>query len=140
MKVIIDTNIIIDVLQQRQPWNVYGNKIFLAAACKQIDACITAKESADIYFFAKKQLKGQENADSKAREIMSKLFSLFEVIDTLGKDCHSAIAIDNGDYEDAIMLASARRSGIGCIITRNTEHFKTGKMKIMTPKEFAERI
>lgn len=140
MKVLLDTNIIVDVLQQRKPWNIYGNKIFLAAACRQIDACITAKEAADIYYFAKKQLKGQENANSKARAIIAKLLSLFEAIDTLGKDCQDAIAINNSDYEDALMIASAKRSGIDCIITRNTEHFKSTNIRIMSPKEFEEGL
>ena len=38
------------------------------------------------------------------------------------------------------MIASAKRSGIDCIITRNTEHFKSTNIRIMSPKEFAEGL
>ena len=136
MRALLDTNVIVDVLQQRQPWCDAGNKIFIAIASQQIIGCITAKEAADIHFFSRKQFHGQENADEKARQVLSKLFTLFEVIDTLAADCHNAIGISNNDYEDAIMIASAQRSDVDCIITRNTEHYRFSPVKVYTPDQF----
>ena len=48
MKVLIDTNVIVDVLQSREPWCRQGQAIFLAAANRRITGCITAKEAAVI--------------------------------------------------------------------------------------------
>lgn len=140
MRALLDTNVIVDILQQRQPWCEAGSKIFLAIANQQLTGCITAKEAADIHFFSRKQFKGQDNVDEKARQVISKLFSLFEVIDTMAADCHDAIGIPNNDYEDAIMIASAQRSNIDCIVTRNTEHFKSAAVKIYTPDQFLDVI
>ncbi len=140
MKVLLDTNVIVDVLQQREPWFLAGQKIFYAIANKQITGCITAKEAADIHFFSRKQFTGQENIDAKARQIMTKLYALFELVDTLCIDCHNAIAIDNTDYEDAIMIESAVRSGIDCIITRNPDHFKVSPIPVYLPSEFVEYL
>ena len=83
MRVLLDTNVIVDVLQRREPWYVDGQIIFYAIANKQITGCITAKEAADIHFFSRKQFKGQEHVDAKARQVMAKLYALFELIDTL---------------------------------------------------------
>ena len=138
MRVLLDTNIIIDVLQNREPWCVSGKEIFLSVARKEYSGCITAKESADIHFFAKKQFKGEENVDYKARQILIKLFSLFEVLDTTEEDCKNALSFPNNDYEDAIMIETALRSGVECIITRNTEHFSESPVKVYTPEEFVE--
>ena len=140
MKVLIDTNVIIDVLQQREPWFPDGQKIFIAAAEKRMDGYITTKQVADIHYFSKKNFKGQENADQKARQVISKLFDLFCIADTLCEDCQNAIAVNNGDYEDAIMISTALRINAGCIVTRNTEHFKIFNLKVFTPSEFINFI
>ena len=140
MRVILDTNVILDVLQQREPWCEDGRKVFQAIANNQIIGCITSKEATDIYYFARKQFTAQENVDIKAREIMLKLYSLFEVIDTLAVDCYNAISINNGDYEDAIMIESATRSGIDLIVTRNPEHFTPSPIKVLSPSEFVLKL
>ena len=140
MRVLLDTNVIIDVLQNREPWCRSGKAIFLSVAKKEFSGCITAKEAADIHFFAKKQFKGEENVDDKARQILIKIFSLFEIIDTTESDCKNALSFPNNDYEDAIMIETALRSGVDCIITRNTEHFSESPVKIYTPDEFVEII
>ena len=140
MKALIDTNIIVDVLQSREPWCAAGQAIFLAVANGRISGCITAKEAADIHFFARKQFAGQENADRKARSVLAKLLSLFEVLDTLSEDCQNALGIDNGDYEDAMMIAAAARSGVDCIVTRNTVHYQAGSVPVYTPDGFLDLI
>ena len=140
MRVLLDTNVVVDVLQRREPWFSDGQKIFYAIANKQIIGCITAKEAADIHFFSRKQFTGQENVDAKARQVMTKLYALFELIDTLGIDCQNAIAIENNDYEDTIMIESAMRSGLDCIITRNPEHFRTSPIPVYSPSEFVQKI
>lgn len=136
MRIVLDTNIIVDVLQQREPWFIDGQKIFIAIANKQIIGCITAKQAADIHFFSRKQFKGQENVDEKARRVLSSLFLLFELLDTLGIDCQKAIAVNNNDYEDALLMKSAERAGIDGIVTRNSEHFKTSSVPVYSPRQF----
>ena len=106
MKILIDTNVVVDVLQQREPWFSDGASIFAAVANRQIVGCLSSKQIADLHFFSRKQFKGQENVDAKARQVIGKLMSLFEVIDTLGMDCQNAMGINNGDYEDAILMES----------------------------------
>ncbi|MBR2259913.1 MAG: PIN domain-containing protein [Blautia sp.] len=140
MRVLLDTNVIVDVLQRREPWFSDGQKIFYAVANKQIAGCITAKEAADIYFFSRKQFTGEENVDAKARQVLSKLYALFELIDTLGIDCQNALAIENNDYEDAIMIESAARVRLDGIITRNPEHFKPSSVPVYSPSEFVAKL
>jgi len=140
MRAVLDTNVILDVLQQREPWCRSGQAIFLAIANKQITGCFTAKQAADIHFFSRKQFRGQENVDEKARNILAKLFSLFEVIDTLATDSQNALGIPNNDYEDAMLIESAKRSGADCIVTRNPEHFGAASLPIYTPEDFLKAI
>ena len=136
MKILLDTNIILDVLQQREPWFDDGKAIFLSIAVKQHEGFITAKQAADIHFFARRQFRGQDHVDEKARKILSGLFILFDIIDTLGEDCKNAFSFANNDYEDAMLIASAVRSNVDCIITRNTDHFKGSPVRVFQPDEF----
>ena len=140
MKVLIDTNVIVDVLQSREPWCKQGQAIFMAVANKRISGCITAKEAADIHFFARKQFIGQSDVDEKARSVLAKLFALFEVLDSLAEDCQNALGIRNGDYEDAMMMETATRSGVDCIVTRNGTHFSGGSVPVYSPDEFLVRF
>ena len=140
MRALLDTNVMVDVLQHREPWFEDGQKIFYAIANKRIIGCITAKEAADIHFFSRKQFTGQENVDEKARQVMTKLYAIFELVDTLGIDCQNAIAIKNNDYEDAIMIESAVRAGLDCIVTRNPDHFKMSSIPVYSPAEFVKKL
>lgn len=135
MRAVIDTDVIIDVLQNRQPWCEDGKKVFLAIAANRIIGCITAKQAADIHFFSRKQFAGQENVDRKARDVLSKLLTLFELCDSLAVDSMNALGISNNDYEDAMLIESASRSGADCIITRNPDHFKPSPIRVFTPNE-----
>ena len=140
MRVLLDTNVVVDVLQRREPWFQDGAAIFHAVANKQITGCLTAKQIADIHFFARKQFKEAENVDEKARQVVSKLLTLFELTDTLGDDCKDALGIRNGDYEDAILIKSAVRSGMDCIVTRNPTHFRLSPVPIFSPAAFVEKM
>lgn len=138
MRAIIDTNVIIDVLQKREQWFETGGKIFIAAANQRFTGCITAKQTADIHFFSRKQFKGQDNADEKARQVLYGLLSLFEVIDTLAADCRDAMGIGNNDYEDALMIASAQRAGVDSIVTRDPKHYRSSTVNVYSPEKFLD--
>ena len=138
MKALIDTNVIIDVLQQREPWFKEGSAIFLAIAGRQVAGHITARQVLDLHFFSRKQFRGQNDVDARAREVIAKLLGLFEVIDTLAVDCRTAMGIDNNDYEDAVMIASAQRSGMDCIVTRDPDHFRASPIAVYSPGSFIQ--
>lgn len=140
MRVLVDTNVIIDVLQNRQPWCESGKKIFLAIANKQIIGCVSAKQIADIHYFSGKQFREQENIDKKCREVVTKIMALFELLDTLGIDCQEAVTLDNNDYEDAILISTAIRSGVEAVITRDSNHYKSVPVTVYTIDEFLNHL
>ena len=140
MRAILVTTVVVDVLQRREPWFQDGAVIFRAIANKQVTGCLTAKQIADLHFFSRKQFKGEENVDARARQVVGKILSLFELIDTLGIDCQNALGINNGDYEDAILIESAARAGVEYIVTRNPAHYKTSSVQVYSPAEFVRFI
>ncbi len=132
MKALLDTCIIIDVLQKREPFSLDGEKIFIYAANNLFNGCITAKSVTDIYYLLHKTTHDNE----KTKEILCKLFALFNVIDTTGTDIKNAVFSLTTDYEDAVMIESAIRENVDCIITRNECDYKKSSIKIYTPNKF----
>lgn len=136
MRALIDTCVIIDVLQDRQPFCREAQNIFLCAANNLFTGCITAKSCTDIYYLSHRNT----HSDKTSREILTKLFALFEVLDTAGMDCRRAIPSPIADFEDAVMAETAARAEADCIITRNLEDFKKSNIPALSPAQFLERL
>ena len=100
MRVLIDTCIIVDALQSRKPFDEVAQKIFIYSANQQFEGYITAKSVTDIYYLTHRST----HSDSETRKILSKLFTLFHLLDTTSLDCRKAISSEISDYEDAIMV------------------------------------
>ena len=140
MRALLDTNVVVDVLQSREPWYEDGQTIFRAVANKQITGCITAKEVADLYYFTHRLFRGQEDVDAKSRQVISKLLTLFELLDTQAIDCKKALSSNCPDFEDAIMIETAARAEVDCIVTRNLEDYKGSSVPAYSPSTFVKMI
>ncbi len=134
MKILIDTNIVIDVLTSREPWSKSAEKIFIMAANNIVDMYITASAATDIYYLIRKYLHSTETA----RQIMGKLYSLAGILEVKGEDLIDALASPITDYEDAVVEQVARRSDMECIVTRNQKDYEAGITKIFLPEDFIQ--
>ena len=136
MRALIDTCVIIDGLQNREPFSKSAQTIFLAAANNQFVGCITAKAATDVYYLTHRCL----HDDKASRNVLGKLFAIFEVLDTAGMDCRHAIPSEISDYEDAVMAETALRTEVDCIVTRNVSDYKKAKITVYTPEEFLRQL
>ena len=136
MRVLIDTCIIIDALQSRIPFAEAAQKIFLSSANKKFEGYITAKSVTDIYYLTHRLT----HSDMETRKILSKLFMLFHLLDTTSLDCRKAISSEMNDYEDAIMVETAVRSGMDCIVTRNIKDYTKAAVNVLDPLAFLKLL
>ena len=132
MRALIDTCIIIDALQNREPFAEDTKALFLAVANRHCSGFITAKSITDIYYL----LHRYTHSDKDTRSILNTLFSLFDILDTTGVDCRKATSADIADYEDAIMIETAVRSGRDCIVTRNLKDYSKASIPVYHPTDF----
>ena len=58
------------------------------------------------------------------------------LLDILGTDVRLALLAECADFEDAVMIETAKRSGMGCIVTRNTKHYAGASIPVYEPAEF----
>ena len=132
MRVILDTCIIMDAIQNREPFAEDAKNIVRAAANKWFTGCITAKSSTDIYYLTHRCT----HSDKDTRAILTKLFILFDVVDTAGMDARKAISSQVSDYEDAVMIETAMREDADCIVIRNIKDYSKSPVPVYDPAEF----
>lgn len=136
MKILLDTNVIIDALTSREPWNKSAEKIFLMGANHIVDMYITASSATDIYYLLRKFVK--DTAGSK--QIMSKLYSLMGILDVTAANCVEALASPISDYEDAVVEKVASSKEMDYIVTRNIKDYQEGNVKVILPDDFIRML
>ncbi len=135
MKILLDTCIVIDVLQAREPFHKNAEKIFLEVANNHYEGYITAKSVTDIYYLTHRCT----HSAKETRKIITNLLSLFNVLDTTNMDVRKALVSEISDYEDAVMTETAIRAEMDCIITRNKKDYLKSNIVVYTPDEFFDR-
>ena len=136
MRAFIDTCVVIDALQSREPFAKDAQDIFLAAANNLYLGYISAKAVTDIYYL----MHRHTHDDKASRDILNKLFSLFDVLDTAGIDCRKAVLSPVSDFEDAVMVETALRSEVDCVVTRNLRDFTKSPVPVYEPKAFLKLL
>ena len=136
MKALIDTNVILDALMSREPFNKFAEEIIMLSAKGKISGCITASSVTDIYYILRKHIKQAEIAK---QEIL-KLINIFSVLDVTGLDCEKACALPMKDYEDALNAYCAKRHKANYVITRDLKHFEGSPVSAISPSDFLKIV
>lgn len=134
MKALLDTCVVMDFLQNRKPFAQNAKKIIQAAAMEIFTGCITAKSATDIYYLTHRCT----HSDKESRSKLNQLLTIIGMLDTMADDVFHAISSDVKDFEDAVMIETAVRSKIDCIVTRNEKDYANSVIAVYTPEEFIE--
>ncbi|MDI3478812.1 MAG: hypothetical protein PWQ59_2337 [Thermoanaerobacterium sp.] len=134
MKILIDTNVILDVLLKREPFAKDAYTIFKMADEKVVTAYISAFAVTDIYYFINKNL----NHDTCIKAIKA-LFNIMNVVSVAKQDIEKAMALSEfNDLEDALQLQSLKKIKGNFIVTRD-EKFQRLTDKAISPGDFVQR-
>ena len=136
MNVLIDTCIIIDALQGREPFNKDAEAVFLSVANRWCVGFLTANSITDICYLMHKALHSAE----ETKKVLGVLFNLFEILDTCGIDCRRALTSNISDYEDAIMIEAATRAKMDGIVTRNLKDYAGAPLPVYSPAQFVKLL
>ncbi|MBQ1344113.1 PIN domain-containing protein [Candidatus Saccharibacteria bacterium] len=132
MKVLIDTNVIIDALQSRKGFLEDAGWVLLKS--DRYDGYITASSITDIYYLYHRFTRDR----AKTKQGIMAITEILDILDTTGADCRNAMRSDISDYEDAVLVETSLREKIDIIVTRNQKDFRNSPVKICSPLEFLE--
>ncbi len=135
MRILLDTNVILDVLLNRDPWVAQSSAIWQANDEGQIVGHITACAVTDIFYIARR-LTTLETA----RAAVSICLEAFEVCAVDLQTLEQADALPGSDFEDNLQIACASLAGLDAIVTRDKSGFQTAAMPVLAPAELLREL
>ena len=120
MKILIDTNVILDFFLARKPNNESAKKLFELICQERVAAYTTASSITDIYYIVEKRL-----GDDVARGALKNLFNLVGIITVSGDDCMAAVDLPIPDYEDALIATCSAKEAMNYIVSNDSDFIKT---------------
>ena len=132
MKILLDTNVIMDALQERQPFDAEAKEILLRAQNGEFSCCFTANAATDIFY-----LYSQARDMKSARQALNFLLATYRVVSVTHEDCINAMSIPVEDFENALVSACAKKTEVDYIISRDEKYLRDDSpVKVIEPGEF----
>jgi predicted nucleic acid-binding protein len=135
MNVLIDTNIALDILLNRQPYYKEAAIIFGLSEKKLIKSYISASAITDIFYLTQK-----EHNKSVALDSLKKLLRVFNPATVTGTNIYQALELNWNDFEDSLQYIVGESLPADYIITRNPKDFLAGTIEIVTPPQFIDLL
>ncbi len=134
--ILIDTDVIIDFLLDRQPFSNDSTRIFELCEKRIINGYVTAVMLSNIYYLLRKIAKHEKIIDS-----IKKLLNIVDIAIIDRKSVLNALNSEFKDFEDALQnFSTIPEKQFDVIITRNIKDYKASKVSIMTPETYLKSL
>ena len=130
MRVLVDTNVVLDVLLARRPFVVASAEVFGLVEHARIEGLLCATTITTIDY-----LLTQAMPRPAARQALQKILALFEIAPVNRAVLEEAIRSKVTDFEDAVLDQAGRLAGAEVIVTRNQPDFRFASLKVVGPDE-----
>lgn len=130
-KIFADTDVCLDLLSRRKPYNAIAERLFTLADVGKIKIYVSSLSFSNIDYILQSQYR-----ISDSRNILAKFRTLLTVLAVNEKIIDLAIASEFSDFEDAIQYNTAIENNIEIILTRNLRDYKKSLIQVMNPETF----
>ena len=134
MKLLIDTNIVLDVLLQREPFCRTATEVLNLAQRNDVREYVSASAITDIYYIANKQMKDRD----AVRDLLKRLLMVVSVAAVSEREIQNALNLAWGDFEDSVQYSVALLNEMDGIVTRNPSDYQEANMRIWLPEQALE--
>ena len=135
-KILLDTDVILDFLFDRKPWSEDAAIILALCETGKISAFVTPVMLSNLYYILRKTA-----SHKKVIEKLSALLSITDVLTMNREIVNQALYSGFQDFEDALQNYSAQQAdGVGIVITRNVNDYKTSSLSVKTPESFLSML
>ena len=136
MNLLIDSNVVLDFLLERQPFFDESRKVFELRTIPDNYLYVSAASVTDIYYIAYRTLHDH----AAVRNLIGRLLSIMKIADVNSEHIKIAYDLNWRDFEDSVQYSIAKSNGMDGIVTRNMKGFRESDVKIFTPEEILEFI
>ena len=136
MVILIDTNIIIDALADREPYATDAKQIMEKCATREITGVLAAHSIPNLFYILRKEFSQEER-----RYLLKNLCKIFQVSELNEKRIIAALENEMfSDFEDGLQEECAVASIADYLVTRNPSGFKHSRIKVILPNEFLRKM
>lgn len=135
VRVLLDTNVLLDVLLDRQPWAEDASAILTLADRGEVTGLACAISFTTVFYVMRKEIGAAE-----ARSGVSQLLGVLDVAPVGRAVLDRAVQADVADFEDAVVMECARVAGVDHIVTRDAKGFVTSPVPAHTPAAFRQLL
>lgn len=135
MIVLFDTDVILDLLLDREPFAEAATLVFSRVEKGDITGYVCATTTTTLHYLAAKTVGA-----AKARKYIQRLLSLLEVAPVNRPVLEAALAGKFDDFEDGVVSEAAHHIGARAIVTRNVKHYKGSAVPAYLPSEILEML
>ncbi len=128
MKVLFDSNVIIDAITMRDNSNKGSVDLYLRAVSGEISGYLVSKQITDIAYVLRKYVD-----KSRIRSFVLFLCRSFIILPFAREDIEKSTMIEVKDFEDDILIHMAQVNGMDCIVTNNLRNFITDRIRVFSP-------
>lgn len=136
MRILIDTNIILDFLLQREPFFPDTELLFQTLDSGQVIGYATATTITDIFYIARRHTRSIE----QARQAISEILTAMEICPVNREVLETAFRSGLADFEDAVQVACAIAQRLDAILTRDTQGFLNSSVPVLSVQDFLQRL
>lgn len=130
-RVLFDSDVLLDILAQRQPFIVASARALNTVMQNQVQGYVSDHAVTNIFYILRRQV-----GNEVARELLAKLLQHLQVASVTDEVIRQALNSPIKDFEDAVTSAAALTAGLEIIVTRNTPDFVASSVPAMLPDEF----
>lgn len=134
MKLMIDTNIFLDVLTEREPFYANSKAVLELCENKKVYGFLSASSVTDIFYLIRREL---HNVDL-AYKALGSVFDIAKVLTVTNEDVLNAYLQRATNFEDCLLATCAKSNHCDAIVTRNKKDFLTFGITLLTPEELLE--
>lgn len=135
LSVLIDLNILLDVLQKREPFYEASVRIFAAAERGQIQGYMAAHSITTLFYLIKK-----DKSRAYAKATITNLLQFIGIVTINQSTIEQALNLEFNDFQDAVQMISALQCKVDCLITRNVKDYQPALVPVMQPIEFLSSL
>jgi len=129
-KVLIDLNLILDVLQKREPFYAASARVLACAETGLVEGIVAAHTLTPLFY-----LVARDQSAERARVVLTELLQFLSVASVGHATIEQALNLPYGDFEDAVQMMAAVQAGAQYLVTRNVRDYQAGPLPALQPAE-----
>jgi predicted nucleic acid-binding protein len=133
--VLIDLNIVLDVLQKREPFYEASASLLAAAEAGRIQGFLAAHSVTTLFYLVQKSVSATE-----ARAVLTSLLQFMKIAPIDQSTVEQALNLNFRDFEDAVQMMAAVQCQLDCLVTRNIKDYQSALLPVMQPVDFINSL